>query len=145
MLRDAFQGGGIPLGNTSIVLNDEPQHKTEVPSKPKLKIREKEIEQPKAAPAPLQDSILQNQDLMYETIGIVENNPRAVADMLAYAAKVESSVCASNPTALRSSRECLADQHQQLENLLDLKQKHANGWRPALRVRDQRRRSDRET
>ncbi|KAK4443566.1 hypothetical protein QBC34DRAFT_416950 [Podospora aff. communis PSN243] len=57
------------------------------------------------APAP-RANLLQNRDLMYETIGIVENNIRLVQDMLAYAEKVESS----------------------LENLLDLKQKHANGW-----------------
>ncbi|KAL2266669.1 hypothetical protein VTJ83DRAFT_6021 [Remersonia thermophila] len=51
-------------------------------------------------------NVLQNRDLMFETIGIVENNMRVVRDMITYAEKVESS----------------------LENLLDLKQKHANGW-----------------
>ncbi|KAK1752823.1 hypothetical protein QBC47DRAFT_305315 [Echria macrotheca] len=61
---------------------------------------------PKAMTTQVKAGTLQNRDLMYETMGIVENNIRVVQDMLAYAAKVESS----------------------LENLLDLKQKHANGW-----------------
>ena len=38
-------------------------------------------------------NILQNRDLMYETIGIVENNMRVVIDMLAMAGKVEDMVC----------------------------------------------------
>ncbi|KAK5658125.1 hypothetical protein OQA88_2681 [Cercophora sp. LCS_1] len=77
--------------------------------KPKTKGKDKEAEKPAIPTAPKlsqKSSILQNRDLMYETIGIVENNMRIVQDMLAYAEKVESS----------------------LENLLDLKQKHANGW-----------------
>jgi len=37
-------------------------------------------------------NILQNRDLMYETIGIVENNMRVVIDMLAMAGKVEDMV-----------------------------------------------------
>lgn len=36
--------------------------------------------------------ILQNRELMYETMGIVENNIRAVTDMLRYAEKVEGLV-----------------------------------------------------
>lgn len=38
------------------------------------------------------NNILQNRDLMYETIGIVENNMRVVVDMLAMAGKVEDMV-----------------------------------------------------
>lgn len=45
-----------------------------------------------AKPAPAKTNILQNRDLLYETIGIVESNIRVVTDMLAYAEKVESSV-----------------------------------------------------
>ncbi|KAK0614626.1 hypothetical protein B0T14DRAFT_436163 [Immersiella caudata] len=76
--------------------------------KPRGKGKEKEgeggvstVTAKQPAPTP-KANILQNRDLMYETIGIVENNIRLVQDMLAYAEK--------------------------LENLLDLKQKHANGW-----------------
>ncbi|KAK4149190.1 hypothetical protein C8A00DRAFT_38221 [Chaetomidium leptoderma] len=107
LLKDPFQRGDVPPpGNTSVTLNDEqlPQE-GQFPIKPKLKGKEKEVEQPKPT-TPVKTNILQNRDLMYETIGIVENNIRIVTDMLAYAEKVESS----------------------LENLLDLKQKHANGW-----------------
>ncbi|KAK3897541.1 hypothetical protein C8A05DRAFT_19717 [Staphylotrichum tortipilum] len=70
-----------------------------------LKGGQKQAEEPKP-PVPVKANVLQDRDLMYETLGIVENNLRIVTDMLDYAAKVESSI----------------------ENLLDLKQKHANGW-----------------
>ncbi|KAK4096981.1 hypothetical protein N658DRAFT_500971 [Parathielavia hyrcaniae] len=74
---------------------------------PRPKAKQKDAEQARATALPAKKTnILQNRDLMYETIGIVENNMRIITDMLAYAEKVESS----------------------LENLLDLKQKHANGW-----------------
>jgi hypothetical protein len=43
-------------------------------------------------PAAARANLLQNRDLMYETIAIVENNLRIVQDMLVYAEKVESSV-----------------------------------------------------
>ncbi len=49
-------------------------------------------------------NMLQDRDQMYETLGIVENNLRIVTDMLAYAAKVESSVRDSTKT--RASRHC---------------------------------------
>ncbi|KAL2192757.1 hypothetical protein P885DRAFT_46914 [Corynascus similis CBS 632.67] len=93
-LKNASQGDTKPLPA------DE-QEIGQLPKTLRLKGKEKEVEQPKSA-APVKGNILQNRDLMYETIGIVENNIRIVTDMLAYA--------------------------QKLENLLDLKQKHANGW-----------------
>ncbi|KAK3358750.1 hypothetical protein B0T25DRAFT_447129 [Lasiosphaeria hispida] len=112
---DSFQGGSAafpPPGIPSIRLNDEqPRELTEpegqLPNRPRLKGKVMEgspksvMAIPKPA-TPVKTNILQNRDLMYETIGIVENNIRIVTDMLAYAEK--------------------------LENLLDLKQKHANGW-----------------
>ncbi|KAL2268270.1 hypothetical protein VTJ83DRAFT_3116 [Remersonia thermophila] len=59
-----------------------------------------------AAAACPRNNLLQDLDLMYETISIVQNNIRVVKDMLAYAEKVENS----------------------LKSLLDLKQRHASGW-----------------
>ncbi|KAG7294401.1 hypothetical protein NEMBOFW57_004472 [Staphylotrichum longicolle] len=95
----------VSPGNEYITPSDEQLQNAQFPKTPRPKGKEKETEPPKPT-APIKMNILQNRDLMYETIGIVENNLRIVADMLAYAEKVERS----------------------LENLLDLKQKHANGW-----------------
>ncbi|KAK0638447.1 hypothetical protein B0T16DRAFT_337864 [Cercophora newfieldiana] len=102
-----------PTEAPSIVLNGEAtQEKVAGPldmKRPRAKGRDREgdatgtptaTSKPQTAPAKV--NLLQNRDLMYETMAIVENNTRLVQDMLAYAEK--------------------------LENLLDLKQKHANGW-----------------
>ncbi len=94
--RTAFQGGDAPTGNASITPNDERQPtEGQLPKKPRSKGTEKEAEQPKPTKKPIQKNILTNRYLMYETINIVENNLRIVTDMLAYAEKVESSVCDS--------------------------------------------------
>ncbi|KAK0711738.1 hypothetical protein B0H67DRAFT_492589, partial [Lasiosphaeris hirsuta] len=114
--RNGFQEGSPPpLGTPSITLNDEEkpgaptEREGQFPKRPRLKGKEMEgslklaMTIPKRPGVPANaNNILQNRDLMYETIGIVENNIRLVTDMLSYAEK--------------------------LENLLDLKQKHANGW-----------------
>ncbi|KAK4129666.1 hypothetical protein N657DRAFT_562601 [Parathielavia appendiculata] len=89
--RDTLQAGGLSAQDGQLLRGSRPKGK------------EKEAEQARATALPVKKTnILQNRDLMYETIGIVENNMRIITDMLAYAEK--------------------------LENLLDLKQKHANGW-----------------
>jgi hypothetical protein len=99
VFRDAFQAGDALPGNASITPNDDQPQEGQFPKKPKLKGKEKEVEQPKPTIPPVKTNILQNRDLMYETIGIVETNIRTVTDMLAYAEKVESSVCNSTSIA----------------------------------------------
>lgn len=68
--------------------------------------------------------LLQNLDLMHETVGIVEIHIRIVANMLDMAQKVQDMV------GIDRCDECasICSQSDQLQNLLDLKQKHANGW-----------------
>jgi hypothetical protein len=103
VFRDAFQGRV-----SGITPTDEQGQEGQFPKRPSLNLKgkEKEGEQPpKPTPPPVKTNILQNRDLMYETIGIVENNIRVVADMLAYAEKVESSVC----TALHWRPNCASD------------------------------------
>ena len=91
-IRDASQRGDVLLGNECLTPSDEQPQGGQFLKRPKPKGNEKENEQPKPT-APINTNILQNRDLMYETIGIVENNLRIVTDMLAYADKVERSVC----------------------------------------------------
>lgn len=83
--------GILHNGDTRSPTIDEPLGNSEFARKIRPNGKEKE-EQPKTTPS-AKRHILQNRDLMYETIGIVENNIRIVTDMLAYAQKVENSVC----------------------------------------------------
>lgn len=93
----------VSPGNEYITPGDEQLQNAQFPKTPRPKGKEKENEPPKPT-APIKMNILQNRDLMYETIGIVENNLRIVADMLAYAEKVERSVC--NLVSLRVRKLC---------------------------------------
>jgi len=134
LLKDSStKDGYVPtlMGNPSIVISDErPPGAGSQEAQGQKKRKEKDDDKPstestKPTAAPGKVNILQNRDLMYETMGIIENNIRVVADMLAYAEKVESSVGAPGRN---SSAKYLLTQSLKLENLLDLKQKHANGW-----------------
>lgn len=94
----AFQtGGSSTVQETISTPKDGQAREGEAP-----KGGQKQGEESKRAP-PVKANMLQDRDQMYETLGIVENNLRIVTDMLAYAAKVESSVCDS----ARMPRHCL--------------------------------------
>ncbi len=95
-LQAALRGGDalLGVGDGDRVPKDElqPLQSGRAQARPRSKEREKEGEHHNPPPS-IKARPLQNRNLMYETIGIVENNLRIVKDMLAYAAKVESSVC----------------------------------------------------
>ncbi len=93
--RTAFQAVSTGTASDERQPTEGQLPKGQPSKKPRLKGTEKEAEQPKPTAKPAEKKMLKNRDLMYETINIVENNLRVVTDMLAYAGKVESSVCAS--------------------------------------------------
>ncbi|KAK0722435.1 hypothetical protein B0T26DRAFT_643157 [Lasiosphaeria miniovina] len=109
LLRDNM---GDKVGKREDAMSQDPDDSSGQPKTHQRKVaetKEKEREGGQrpvsGAPKPLSaytGSILENRELMHETIAVVDNNIRVVADMLLYAEK--------------------------LDNLLDLKQKHANAW-----------------
>ncbi len=108
--RADFQGNDVSTGNVGITPSDERQPtEGQLPKKPRLKGAEKEAEPLKPTTKPIERKILKSRDLMYETINIVENNLRIVTDMLAYAEKVESSVCDSISVQFKLQM-CLTDE-----------------------------------
>jgi hypothetical protein len=142
--REALQRGDVSLGNGSATPRDERPQESEVPNKLRLKVKVTEAERPKP-PTPIKTSVLQNRDLMYETIGIVENNVRIVADMLAYAAKVESSVCKSRAMAVRPLRGVWLTMIRSSRIFSTSSRNTQTGGRRALPAKARRRHSGRET
>jgi hypothetical protein len=102
----------VPPGDSSNAMsNDGRPHYPREPEaqgqkKPGKRAKEKKAEPRPATTvmAPVKSSILQNRDIMYETMGLIENNIRIVTDMLAYAKKVESSVRVTAPMSRYRTR-----------------------------------------
>jgi len=104
VFKDTFSsnpnGAPAPFGYPRILLNGEQTAEAgilgpQTQRKPRVKGKEKEGDPaPSATMSKPKANLLQNRELMYETIGTVENNLRIVQDMLVYAEKVESSVSA---------------------------------------------------
>jgi hypothetical protein len=105
--KDNFPNDGdasVPPGDSSNVMNDDglPYYprgsEAQGQKKPGGGAKKKKAEPwpTTVSMAPVK-SILQNRDVMYETMALIENNIRIVTDMLAYAKKVESSVRITAP------------------------------------------------